>query len=550
MDLSSKNRIIGRAFSKISLSKKSKITLVLRVMIISFCCLFFSFGAIVDRGLEEIEINSFLNNKFLSNDNSETFEYFVNYTTIILGSYQAIGVYINIIYLVVHPFMGLKLILVCTLSQYLIVILQVLYESHRPSWDSVNIKSIVCRNTFPNPSLYLFYSAFFYLYLFINFNMFKKKKFTSKQKIIIMVIYLIYLGINFLLYIVDFFLYYHQIVYTLILSLVVIVILIDYETRIYNFIFNSLKNLYNTRVYKMKIFYLVSGLFTFGYLGLFFIEDSEDLSTVRMNIIKKDDKECIKGIKTLGKKESILYTSFLGALVGAFWGASFTVEKKVGKWWSKKSRKKSFIKIICILFICGIFITLDILMEELKNRYELLFVLKIILNYFESYCIFGLMPLFFQKIGYNDDYISQSYEKINLKLTNEDDVQLFRKSIFINENKGKKDVFVVLDREEKNKKDDKNENKNLKEDENIINLKPEKDSINNDIKEDISFEKKEENKKNQKDIEPKSMIIKNLVEMGEDEGDYEFDIENEKLNKSLGSIDKLKEDLINTNEEE
>lgn len=48
------------------------------------------------------------------------------------------------------------------------------------------------------------------------------------------------------------------------------------------------------------------------------------------------------------------------------------------------------------------------------------------------------------------------------------------------------------------------------------------------------------------------MIIKNMVEIKEDEGDYEFDIDNVKLNKSPGNIDKLKEDLINNdnNDEE
>ena len=72
------------------------------------------------------------------------------------------------------------------------------------------------------------------------------------------------------MFITTFFFYHHQIVYNIILSIVAIVFLIDYDTKIYNFIFKSLKNLYNTRVYKMKIFYFVTGLFILGYLGLFF----------------------------------------------------------------------------------------------------------------------------------------------------------------------------------------------------------------------------------------------------------------------------------------
>ena len=37
-----------------------------------------------------------------------------------------------------------------------------------------------------------------------------------------------------------------------------------------------------------------------------------------------------------------------------------------------------------------------------------------------------------------------------------------------------------------------------------------------------------------------------MVEKNEDEGDYEFDFDN----KSAGNINKLKEDLINNNDEE
>ena len=48
------------------------------------------------------------------------------------------------------------------------------------------------------------------------------------------------------------------------------------------------------------------------------------------------------------------------------------------------------------------------------------------------------------------------------------------------------------------------------------------------------------------------MIIKNMAEIKEDEGDYEFDIDNDKFIKSSSSIDKLKENLINNdnNDEE
>ena len=82
-------------------------------------------------------------------------------------------------------------------------------------------------------------------------------------------------------------------------------------------------------------------------------------------------------------------------------------------------------------------------------------------------------------------------------------------------------------------------------------------SINDSNTDDISPGKKGKKKKKVKEEknksnEPSSMIIKNMAEIKEDEGDYEFDIDNDKFIKSSSSIDKLKENLINNdnNDEE
>ena len=41
-----------------------------------------------------------------------------------------------------------------------------------------------------------------------------------------------------------------------------------------------------------------------------------------------------------------------------------------------------------------------------------------------------------------------------------------------------------------------------------------------------------------------------MVEKNEDEGDYEFVFDNDKYNKNAENINKLKEDLINNNDNE
>ena len=537
-------------YRKITLTDKSKKTLILRVIIISLCCIFFPLETIIDSSLEEIEINSYIYNRNQLFIKSETYQQFVNILTIILGTNDSIMIYISIVYIIIHPFIGLKLILVSSISQYIITVMQIIYQAQRPFWDSDQVETI-CKNSYPNPSLTFFYCGFFYIYLFISFKMFNKKKFQTMKKIILFVVYFSFIAVLYFMFITSFFLYHHQIVYNIIMSLVVIVLLIDFDSKIYNFIFNFLKNLYNTRVYKMKIFYFVLGLFCFGLLGLFFVEINNDESKIKENLEK--NIKCTEADKeNFGIKEGILDAAFLSALVGAFWGASYTVEKNIGKWWSLRSKKRIIIKIICTLIVNAAFIIIKVLMENIKIKFELYLVLKLFLCFFESYCIFGLIPLFFQKINYNEASISKSYEKINIKLTNENDVQLFRKSIFINENTGKKDVFVVIDKVEKEdhkiKEIKDKEDESLKKKESLYGDKT-LSAINNDSS---SSENIEERKEDDQNIinELGSTIIKNMVEKNEDEGDYEFVFDNDKYNKNAENINKLKEDLINNNDNE
>ena len=121
-------------------------------------------------------------------------------------------------------------------------------------------------------------------------------------------------------------------------------------------------------------------------------------------------------------------------------------------------------------------------------------------------------------MGFNEHYTTKSYEKINVNLREENEIQFFRATIFEDEKKGKKnDGYVVIDR---------NEKQNLiedKENEEDIN-KIYKNEIDNNI-ENINEEKDE--KDNNEIYQPTSMIIKNLRRHEEEEGDFEFYIENE-----------------------
>ena len=535
-------------YDKITLSSKSKINVILRALIISLCCFFFPLEAVVANRLQDIELSLYVENKLLSFIfsskliNSRTFQKILDILMNIIGSKESIMVCISITYLIIHPFIGLKLILISGIAQYFVILLQIIFQAHRPFWDLEQYETI-CRNTYPNPSSIVFYCSFFYLYSIISFNLLKKKKFSPLQKLIMSFCYilllialLIMLGGTYLLYI-------HQIIYTFIISIVIISLLIDVDTNIHNFIFNSLKNVYNTRIYKMKIFFYVCGLYFIGFISLYFIEEND---VNKIKDIMRQNKNCNDNdIELFGIKQGFLYITLLGGIVGAFWGASFTVEKKVGKWWSKRSKKKSIIKTIIIIVVCGIFIFLKYILKIINSKYEIYFTFETILDFYECYCIFGPLTLFFQHMGYNEQYITKSYEKINVNLRDEEDIQFYRTSIFENEKKGKKiDEFVVID-----KMDNINKNTNIKDTKEnekkseIDNLNKNK-NINNlyDI-----YEEKGENEEEENEIyQPTSTIIKNVRKHEDEEPDFEFYIDNE--NKNNKNINEPPNEL-NSNEE-
>ena len=536
-----KNRV--KIYDQITLSSKSKTIVILRALIISLCCFFFPLEAVVDNRLQDIEMSLYVEDKLLSFlliNSKESFQNFINILTNIIASKDAIMVYISLIYSMVHPFIGLKLILISSITQYFVIILQILFQAHRPFWDLEQLETI-CRNTYPNPSSILFYCSFCYLYTIISFNLLKKKKFLPLQKLIISIIYIIILILLLMIIGGAYLLYLHQIIYTFIISIVVIALLIDLDTTIHNFIFNSLKNLYNTRVYKMKIFFYVCGLFFIGFISLYFIEEN-DINKIKDTI--RQNKSCTdEDLEMFGIKQSLLNISFLSGVVGAFWGASFTVEKKVGKWWSKRSLKKSIIKILYILAVSAIFILSKYYMKVIKSKFEIYFAVEAILDFYECYCIFGPLTYFFQYMGFNEEYATKSYEKINVNLRDEEDIQFFRTTIFESEKKGKKkDEYVVIDKEiikdkdkskEKVEKEKGNEieNKRNKKYDNLDNIYEEKENENNEI------------------YQPTSEIIKNVRQHEEEEADFEFYIDNENENKNIHNSTDSEEDKLNDDDE-
>lgn len=445
---------VNNIYDRIILTKTSKFILILRTSIISFCCIFFPLEAVSYKQLQEIERELYVE-KFANSTGTKTELNFVNflkssllhkivdYTLELFGGSESIQFFMNAIYIFLHPFIGLKLVIVCHSAQFFLNLLVMIFQGHRPFWDIEKIETI-CRNSYSIPSVRVFFTNFFLIYTIISINLMKRKKFSCLQKFLMFLLYILEVSAFIIILGGILILYLHQIVYTIIIGLVVITILVDYDTNIHNFIFKTLKNAYNTRVYKMKLFLYMTGLFFSSIIMLYFINESEK-NKVKDNIIGNPD--CTdQDLEMFGIRESFQEITCLFCVAGAFWGASFTVEKNVGKWWGGNFSCKFFlVKVISVLTFNAFFITLKVSLKKCDIIYELYIAIKILLDYFQSYCVYGLLPLLYEHFGFNEKYISKKFEKIKVG-SDYNKVQLFRTSIFEDEKKGKKDQYVVIER--------------------------------------------------------------------------------------------------------
>jgi hypothetical protein len=274
--------------------------------------------------------------------------------------------------------------------------------------------------------------------------------------------------------------YFHQLIFTTILGYILICFLLAKDKNIHNFIFQSLKNIYNSRKNKIKIFFYITGLLIITLISMFFIDEYNKSS------IKQILKKC-KGKQLFGISESLKDLGYIFGIVGAVWGASFTLERNISKWWGKNSKRILIIKFIIIIIFNGMFITLKYFLPKLISDIEINFVLSMLINYIQNYFTFGIIPLILSKFG----LISKD-EKINL----------FKRSIFKEEKDD--DGFIDLDMDKNKKKEDKEGNKNNEE----------MNKIKNNL---IENDKNQKNKDENEEIYGHSNLVENVQNLEEEE---------------------------------
>ena len=416
--------------NRLNLSSDSKNLLIMRIIIIALAFIYIPMEIILEKKLSKIEIEHFFPSMNITNSKVLKNKFFFNFSNFIekiLIDKDAIMIYISIIYVLFHPIIGLKIAIVMQISYYFGIILKCIIQSKRPNW-LLEEEIIICSTSYSNPSGSFFNFSFFYLYSLISFKTAYKKEnlYSSLFKIITLSIYIIILILSGLIYLFYKLHFIFEIIYSLCLALLSITILLDFEKLIQKNLIKKLKNIFKSRKNKIRIFLMVFGIEFLAIILYFFITENNNLSEVEDKI--SNSNNCSQLNKDeLGLQKTFKNMSYVFGIIGAFWGACFTIENNIGKWWNS-NLINSIIKVIIILISS---FTMEIIFSKIDYvTYEFNFVVECVKYFLFYYVNFGLVPFIFSIMKLTELNIKE-YDNIKRK------IMLFKPSIFVMEKENK-----------------------------------------------------------------------------------------------------------------
>ena len=325
------------------LTKNSKKKLIIRLILLFLTLIFISLQSIVSNSLTSVEkkknifnyIQNLISYEMLSSDSPE---YIFNIFKLILNKDFISGLSC-VFYILFHPFIALKIIYSVSILFYLLIIVKCFSQSKRPLWEediggNNDNDIIVCETSFSNPSGSIFIINFYFLY-----SIFCIKEFYKSNKnlniIIKIFFFILYLSIVISEY---FFLllyklhYLHEMIFTNILTMVVVCTLMDFDSKIQKKFFNATKNIFKTRKNKIKAFMFCFGLMFLAIILYNFISLKSSLFSVEQKLAS--NKSCSQEEREeLGLKSSFNDIPYIFCMMGAFWGACLSIENNPGEWW-------------------------------------------------------------------------------------------------------------------------------------------------------------------------------------------------------------------------
>ena len=465
------------------LTKRSKIRLLIRILLFCLTLIFIPLQSIIYNNLMRIEQNTLfirLQN-WISYDElaSENYKNVLHVFRYFLNKDNLSGV-ACVLYTIFHPFVALKLIFSAGITFYIMILMKCYYQSKRPSWDEQlnNQEMIECDASFSNPSSTIFNLIFYSIYgLFLYRSFYKEQKGINIWiKSILLVLFILFFVFETLLLLLYKLHFLHEIVYSSVITLVLICILIDLDDNFQSKFFNATKNLFKTRKNKIKVFFLCSGLLLTGIVCFNFFPTKTSLFQVEKHFA--ESKSCNNENKEeLGLNITFMDITYIFSIIGAFWGACLTIEHSPGEWWyqptvmenvnpqrdpmqliftineSNNNKKDIFLIVIKALVTAATSFILCYIFKLLPYiTFEFNFILNCV-KYFMIYFIpTGILPIIYGYLGMNkkkiykfedgdnDPQFDDSFYYIDKNVNN-----LFTPSLFAEYNERSK--FPVLRKE-------------------------------------------------------------------------------------------------------
>lgn len=325
------------------LTANSKKKLGIRLAIVFLTLIFISLQSIVSNSLTSVEKN---NNLFSHIQDLIPYEALTDYSP--LNIFNTFKLIINkdfisglscLLYVIFHPFIALKLIYsVCTLF-YILIIVKCFAQNRRPLWEegiggSNENDIIVCETSFSNPSGSIFIINFYFLYSIFCIKEFykKNKNLNIITKIVFFLLYIIIIIFEYFFLLTYKLNYLHEMVFTNILTMVIVCILIDFDSKYQKKFFNATKNIFKARKNKIKSLIYCFGLMCLSIILYNFISPKGSLFSVEQKLAI--NKSCSQNQRDeLGLKSTFNDIPYIFCMMGAFWGSCLTIENNPGEWW-------------------------------------------------------------------------------------------------------------------------------------------------------------------------------------------------------------------------
>ena len=440
--ISGKNRNTTFMLKRKEIKTSSKMKLWTSIILTILSLIFIPFYSIANTYLITLEKN-LINNSleaFASYEtlNSSSLKNLYEFFNLFLNKDFMAG-YICFLYITFHPFVAMKITYGLNISYCILVLMQILYQNRRPSWDDnsdekdspKNTQIIICESSFSNPSTPLFTFIFCVVYSLYSYRHYYASPRTHMNiflKIVLFIIFISFLITEMIFLIIYRLHYLHELLFTVCLAFIMISFLIGFENKLQNIIFNATKNFFKLRKNTIKIFLYIFAELVVGVLIFNLIGNKFSSYLIEDNIIKSESCNDQQR-EMLSLSSSFMDLSYIFCLLGEFWGVSLSLEKLKEEWWYQtekyfysrtsnreiNERNRLDTCLIFLIILKGI-LTIVVFFGIWK-LFDLIpyvtFLFNFVVNCFKYFFLFyictGVLPILFGKFKLNRKHLCCQY---------------------------------------------------------------------------------------------------------------------------------------------